>query len=236
MCLDFSVFTPGSAVIANTLWILEVMPGSVYSRDVSSTLAAPTAGGIGQGYWASYNRPFFPEVYTAMGYAGLNATYGPYLFGYSEYFRAGIFRREQSNITTLAGMQHTMSLNEWQTDPWSRNNSGFAISSRFDLSTYDPLPWLEFFYRGAWGAYDVKITMSSWMQMPALTQTAAATAPVASTPHLADDSNVMRVSTISGPTHQDQPVFTWLDPEWSNYANHFGLPDTYDFTFLQFHQ
>jgi hypothetical protein len=161
------------------------LPGSVFSADVSSILQA-------QGYWASYNRPWFSDVYTQMGYAQLvrmhtchqristtcgvcapawpvadsfvrvvfrvrracqNVTYGPYLFGYSRYFRGEMFAREQVNIHALLDMQRVMSLNKWQTDVLSRNNSGFAISSRFDLSTYDPVPSLGFFYRGAWGAY-----------------------------------------------------------------------------------
>lgn len=222
MVVDYSMFTPARPTLQNnTLWVLETMPGAVYQQDVSAILQE-------QGHWASYNRPFFAPVYTAMGYAALNQTYGvdnptnpsegPYLFGYSRYFRALIFDREQKNISSLYDMQRVMSLNKWQTDPLSRNNSGFAISSRFDLSTYDPIPSLGFFYHGAWGAYDVKITSSSWNQGV----NAAA-------------NHTMRVSTHSGPTSWDQKPFSWLDPEWTNYASHIGLPETYDFPFLQFH-
>jgi hypothetical protein len=222
MVVDYALFTPGAASLTpNTLWIIETLPGSFHNQDVTAILES-------QRHWASYNRPFFTPVYAAMGYQALNQTYGednptnptlgPYLFGYSRYFRALLFDREQKNISSLYDMQRVMSLNKWQTDPLSRNNSGFAISSRFDLSNYDPVPVLGFFYHGAWGAYDVKITMSDWNQGV----------------HAAVN-NTMRVSTHSGPTSWDQVPFSWLNPQWINYASHVGLPSVWDFPFLQFH-
>jgi hypothetical protein len=158
----------------------------VPQADVTATLRSTH-------YWASFNRPYFREVYLAMGYGELNATYGeqyPYLFGYDNYFRAELFRREQPKVQTLADMQRVMMLNQWQTDPFSYNNSGFAIAS--------------------------KISQQRWMVNDVTN----------------NEKDVMRVSTISGPTHVDQPVFSWTDPEWAG-ESHLGLPDTYDFVFLQ---
>jgi len=52
------------------------------------------------------------------------------------------------------------------------------------------------------GAYDAKITSHSWMSK-------------------------FTASIISGPTHEQQPVFTW-NPEWSHVL-HTGQPDSWDF-------
>jgi len=192
----------------------------MHSLDVTSVLQA-------EGYWASYNRPYQSVVYESLGYAKLNDTYGaefPFLFEqarpHSGYFRAQQYRREQVSIETVEDMQRVQGFNEWQTDPTSHDNSGFAIAARFDLSNDDPIPNLNFFYRGAWGAYDVKVTGAAWMLNDRSTE--------------AGREDLMRVSVINGPTHETQEPFSWLDPEWAEYTSHEGLPDVYDFDFVQF--
>lgn len=62
------------------------------------------------GYWASYNIPFFEKVYNMSGYPevakreGSDATYQlcP---------RAKIFRRDQSNVKDMKSMQYIMRYN-----------------------------------------------------------------------------------------------------------------------------
>lgn len=93
MVVDHKRFIPGQAIQPNTLWIASTMPGAVFTADVSDTLRT-------QSYWASYNRPYFRQIYNAMGYNLLAARYGNYLFGYDNYFRALMFHREQANVQT----------------------------------------------------------------------------------------------------------------------------------------
>jgi len=193
----------------------EQMPGAMYSLDVSSVLRA-------QGFWSSFNRPYVQEVYDALGYSYLNTTYGSYLFGYNGYFRQEMFAREAPRVSNLLGMQHTMRLNNWETDPWARNNSGWAISARWDLSRVpDPIPSLGWMGRGAHGGIDTKITGAAWMRNDL------------SSPNSPD---ILRVSVINGPTAQgaENPPFTWTDPEWDDSCWHEGHPDTFDFPFVEF--
>lgn len=48
MIIDYNLFTPGSEIRPNTLWIAEQIPGWVVSADESEVLSST-------GYWASYN-------------------------------------------------------------------------------------------------------------------------------------------------------------------------------------
>jgi len=221
MIVDFKLFTAGAPLQPGTLWIAEQLPVQLYSEDVTSVLQE-------YGYWASYNQPYNSAAYDLMGYAVLNATWGaqfPYLFDqagpHSMNFRAQLYRREQSSILTLADMQRVQTLNEWQTDPLSHNNSGLAIAARFDLSPVSTMP-LGWFNRSARGMYDSKITCSAWMHNV-----------VNSSLSLAGESLVMRVSLINSPTYAEQKPFSWLEPEWANSAPHVGLPDVYAFPYIQ---
>jgi hypothetical protein len=49
MIVDFNKFTPGQALPADTLWVVEEIPGLIQAADVTPTLA--------RGYWPSYNVP-----------------------------------------------------------------------------------------------------------------------------------------------------------------------------------
>ena len=55
MVLDLKLIEIETGIIPNnTLWIIEQISGKTVSEDVSSYLR--------QGYWASYNTPFFTEI------------------------------------------------------------------------------------------------------------------------------------------------------------------------------
>lgn len=43
------------------LWVLEQLPGTVEAADVSEVL-------LSQGYWPSFNVPYFPRIYNMSGY------------------------------------------------------------------------------------------------------------------------------------------------------------------------
>lgn len=69
MIVDNKQFTPGSPPRAGTLWIVSQAPGSIFSVDATPVLVA-------QGYWASYNIPYFPELWKLLGYESLVQQYG----------------------------------------------------------------------------------------------------------------------------------------------------------------
>lgn len=127
MVLDYKRYSPGQPLQQGTLWVISPMPGLVKAADVTDVLES-------QGYWASYNIPYFEELYVAMGYQALLDQYGPWEWSYSQSYRASIFAREQANIFNLTDMQRTLTWNHWKTDPVSRGDAGHAIQARYDLS------------------------------------------------------------------------------------------------------
>jgi hypothetical protein len=57
MVVDGTLFTAGAALPgADVLHIIEQMPGATFAADVTSVLLA-------NGYWASFNRPYFNQTY-----------------------------------------------------------------------------------------------------------------------------------------------------------------------------
>ena len=62
------------------------------------------------GYWASYNIPFFEVVYNMSGYPEVVAREGPDA-SYQLCPRAKIFRRDESKVTDMESMQYIMRYN-----------------------------------------------------------------------------------------------------------------------------
>jgi len=173
--VDYKLFTPGQALQPNTLWIAEQIPGWVVSADQTSSLDS-TAG---QGYWPSYNVPFFPFVYNISGYTQFKSN----AFSYEHCPRANIFRRDQNNVVDMPSFQQMMRYNQFQTDPLANRNACNGISSRCDLNT----PFVTKSGGGPYapfGGIDCKTT-DNIMQA---TQSALA---------------------VAGPTWQSQPPFAW---------------------------
>jgi len=144
---DYKKFQPNTELKANTLWILEQIPGMCESADVTNIMKS-------QGYWASYNIPYFPKIFSISGYPQMVAKYGDG-FSYTKCPRANIFRREHSTVDSVDKMKFIMRFNEWQYDPFSLNDPGNSISSRFDLEKSSP---------GAFGGLDSKMTSNEWIK------------------------------------------------------------------------
>jgi hypothetical protein len=200
MIVDHKQFTPGQPTRANTLWIASQIPGDVVTADVTSVL-------ISQGYWASYNIPYFPDLWNVLGYESLlqqAGADGEYLWSYGESFRAQIFARDAPNVKTIEDMQAIIQENNWQTDPLSKGSADLAIASRMDLSNGPLNP------NGAFGAIDAKLTAWSLMS---------------------PSTGVMNVLTKSGPTIETQPPFVWSTSPWAS-QSHVGLPDKFDFEWI----
>lgn len=59
MVLDTKLFVPGNAMPANTLFVVEQIPGTVQGSDVTNQLE--------QGFWPSYNVPYHKDIYVQSG-------------------------------------------------------------------------------------------------------------------------------------------------------------------------
>jgi hypothetical protein len=200
MVVDFKRYSPGASLVPGTLWVAEQIPGLVHRADVTAVLSA-------QGYWASYNIPYFADVYALSGFAALEQQQGSF-WSHAKYARAEIFARDAPNVGTLAAMQRIMRYNEYASDPFSRipNCSGavrnqcdpktsamLSVASRGDLMpTYATAAATTAHYGvlgynvagQCFGAVDSKV--ASWKHRHNLTALA-----------------------ICGPTNDAQPTFAW---------------------------
>jgi hypothetical protein len=71
MVIDTKRFIPGSSALPpGTLWIIEQIPGFTHRGDVTAVMAR-------QGYWPSYNVPFFEEIYKLSEYNGTCRAFYP---------------------------------------------------------------------------------------------------------------------------------------------------------------
>jgi len=125
IAVDHNLFTPGmKQLLPDTVWVVEQIPGYAESADVTDIVNK-------DGYWASYNVPYFPYIYNIMGFPGAVITYGP------EYSRncsrANIFQRDSRKVHSLKDVQRIMQYNEYQTDPFSSDNPCNTIAARCDL-------------------------------------------------------------------------------------------------------
>ncbi|XP_033924171.1 putative phospholipase B-like 2 [Melopsittacus undulatus] len=203
MVVDYNAFTPGRArPPQGVLTVLEQIPGLVVVADRTELLYQ-------QGYWASYNLPYFEEVFNASGTRELVEKYGDW-FSYDKNPRAQIFRRNQTLVHDLDSMVRLMRSNNYLQDPLSRcrgcdppQNAENAISARSDLNppngTY-PFPALR---QRCHGGTDMKVTSSGMVP-------------------------TMGLVAASGPAWEDVPPFRWSTSPCSALL-HMGHPDLWTF-------
>eukprot|EP00759_Apiculatamorpha_spiralis_P009811 PhF_6_TR16958/c0_g1_i1/m.25585 len=211
MVVNMNLYTKGEQhqLPDGLLWIAEQMPGMCPYMDVTKTLQA-------QGYWASFNRPYLPEVYVESGTYSMYQKYGDY-YSYTKYARPMIFARNATNIQSLDDLQRFMRYNNWQKDVLSKcpgctpyvTNPKLSIAERGDL-----VPILNTTRGDSWGvwapflhgpvavgAIDAKITSKSLMS-----------------------SSLVGV-IVSGPTWDQQPPFQWSTSPVNNDVPHIGQVD-----------
>ncbi len=173
--------------------MFEEVPGLYHIEDMTDLF-------VKQGYWASYNVPFFPDIRNASGYAKLCQFDKDYCFETAP--RATLFREHQATVHDLASGNSVLSYNNFQNDAASRNDSCNAIACRGDLEPNEAS-------RGAFGALDTKVSSA----------TAAKRNP----------GIPPQILARLGPTSEQQPVFCWSQlADESSYV-HNGQPDCYDF-------
>lgn len=198
MVMDLKLFTPGTAPPSGFLNVFEEVPGLTHTADMTSVL-------VQQGYWASYNVPYFPDIAEASGYAKLCKADKDLCFDTAP--RAYIFRDNQAQIKDLSGGNWMLSYNNFQIDAASKNDSCNTIACRGDLE-----PKVE--SRGAFGALDTKVSSAvNAKRYP---------------------GNAPQIMARLGPTSQQQPKFCWSSiSDESSYVHH-GQPDCFDFSPVTF--
>ena len=200
--LDLSRFSPGSPPPSDTFWLLEEIPGLVTARDMTATL-------LQQGYWASYNIPYFDDISVQSGNVAA-CKYeldGKHASCWESNPRANIFRERQSSITTYEQLQRLLQYNDWTNDPLSLGDPHYAVSARNDLR-----PDAGSVYPS--GGVDCK--------------TSSAVRASAPRPE---------VDLHYGPTWDDQPVFCWSSFErtyGTAVYSHFGQPDCANFSWTSY--
>lgn len=132
LVIDYNTFTPGAAMPDNVVRLVEQVPGLTHQADISQQLAS-------LGYWASYNRPFFPTVREASGHASAEDKYGA-LYSYDKGPRAVIFKHLAGSVNDLFGMRSVMNRNAFPNEGVLPEEPGHAISARMDLDTINHLP------------------------------------------------------------------------------------------------
>eukprot|EP01028_Stygiella_incarcerata_P004746 TRINITY_DN2062_c0_g1_i1.p1 TRINITY_DN2062_c0_g1~~TRINITY_DN2062_c0_g1_i1.p1 ORF type:complete len:552 (+),score=127.28 TRINITY_DN2062_c0_g1_i1:94-1749(+) len=197
MVVNMNLFVPGSEIADGLLWIAEQIPGYVHSGDVSRVLAD-------QGYWGSYNIPFFQDVYNQSGYPAQKEKYGDN-YSYERCPRALIFKRDASSVKNMDDAKLIMRYNDYLHDPISKGNPIAAIAARADLPCSDPK-----YTEHAFGAVDAKLTSYSLMT-----------------------STGRKNLAVCGPTTDQQPAFQWSGTSFDS-ISHIGLPDRFDFDWQSF--
>lgn len=199
MVLDYKLFTPGEPIIPGTLLILEQLPGIVEVADMSVFLQEKT-------YWASYNLPYFPYIFNMSGTRESYEKFGSW-FSYDGAPRAQMFKRDHNKVVDMDSMMKLMRYNDYKHDPLARCNctppySGEnAISARSDLNPAEGKYPIAALGHRQHGGIDAKLTNSEMVK-------------------------TLQCVAVSGPTHDQQPVFKWSTSGWKRPMGH---PDAWDF-------
>jgi hypothetical protein len=132
MIVDYNQFKAGATLSDNTLWVLESIPGATHSQDVSSVLRK-------QGYWASFNRPYFDDIRAASGHAAAQKSHGS-LYSFNDSPRGHIFKEVSPSVESITDMRGVMTQNTYPDTGVEPNEPGHEISARMDLSPNQPIP------------------------------------------------------------------------------------------------
>jgi len=211
MVLDYKLFTPGSVPPLGTFTVLEQMPGPyIVYADMTSWL-------IQYGYWASYNRPYFAEIYNISNQWALYYEYGEH-YSWNNTARAEIFRRNQSAVVNETSYRQLMIYNNFQYDPISTQDCNFgasgsnAISERGDLTpaVSDCIPTLR---PQNEAGIDLKYTNKAGMN--------------------GNPGGQLVVTAQSSPTYDQQPPFDW-STSWLSFVPHMGQPNLWKFPYVTY--
>lgn len=198
--------------------VLEEMPGLIHWEDMTTKF-------VNDGFWPSYNNPFFADIAKVSGQDDLCLKDSNKCYETDP--RALIFEREQKKVHDLASFKAVMGFNEWESDPLSQNNSCFAIACRNDLqpNVTKILPY---------GAIDAKVSSLRMAASGGNKQPAELDYDPESFKSVA----IPLVYSRLGPTTDEQTPFCWSQFKHTRNArgktwNHYGHPDCFDFDWQQ---
>ncbi|XP_020505546.1 putative phospholipase B-like 2 [Labrus bergylta] len=203
MIVDYNHFTPGKTDTKEGLFVvLEQIPGQIVYTDKTQEL-------LEKGYWASYNIPYYVDIFNASGCNELVEKFGPW-FSLDQNPRAQIFRRNQTAVTDLDSMVRLMRYNNFKEDPLSRcdgcdppGNGENAISARSDLNPANGTYPFGALRQRPHGGTDMKMTSYAMFR----------------------DYGML---AVSGPTWDQVPPFQWSTSPYKDLM-HMGHPDTWTF-------
>jgi len=203
MIIDYKLFRPHSPLKDGTLTILEQLPTFIKYEDMTHLLRS-------QGYWPSYNVPFFKEVFNLSGAPERVAKYGDW-FTYEKTPRALIFKRDQSKVVDMASMIKLMRSNDYKHDPFSRcecnppYSGENAISARSDLNLENGTYPFQALGLRSHAATDMKVTSYDLYKKG------------------------QRFIAQSGPTFDNVPAFDWSTSFYREKVSHAGHPQIWKF-------
>jgi len=194
MILDMNLFVPGSSYKSGLFTVCEEIPGLIHYEDMTSTLYS-------NGFWPSYNIPYFEDVYSESGnklvcHMGMKMNNTD--FCYDTCPRANIFRDRQDTIMTMDDFKYMINYNDWENDPLSEGDACDAIACRRDLES-------DVSSRYPAGGLDGKAS--------SVLSATSQSSPI--------------IHARLGPTNDDQPYFCWSQLK-QTYV-HVGHPDCFNF-------
>ncbi|XP_051888321.1 putative phospholipase B-like 2 [Pristis pectinata] len=203
MIVDYNFFTPGQLDInKNLLTLLEQIPGQIVIADKTDEL-------MQSGYWASYNIPYFEEIFNASGKLALFKEYGDW-FSYNKSPRALIFHRNQTMVTDMDSMIKLMRYNNFMNDSLSicqqcdpKPNGENSISARSDLNPVNGSYPFSALGQRSHGGTDMKVTSFELHK-------------------------AYQMIAVSGPTWDEVPAFQWSKSPFRKLV-HMGHPDLWRF-------
>ncbi|XP_030271663.1 putative phospholipase B-like 2 [Sparus aurata] len=203
MIVNYNHFTPGKTDIKEELFVvLEQIPGLIVFTDKTQEL-------LEKGYWASFNIPYYVDIFNASGCNELVEKYGSW-FSLDQNPRAQIFRRNQTAVTDVDSMVRLMRYNNFKEDPLSKcegcdppANGENAISARSDLNPANGTYPFGALRQRSHGGTDMKMTSYGMYR----------------------DYGMV---AVSGPTWDQVPPFQWSTSPYKDLM-HMGHPDTWAF-------
>eukprot|EP01035_Chromulina_nebulosa_P018640 gene18640-24381_t len=124
MVIDFDKFTSGNYPSQGFLTVLEEVPGYIHYEDLTHHLNS-------EGYWASYNNPYFDDIFILSGYIELCEADASSCHDTDP--RALIFADIQSSVNDIYTLEKVIGYNHFKYDTYSMNDSCNTISCRQDL-------------------------------------------------------------------------------------------------------
>ncbi|RHW72330.1 lysosomal/endosomal membrane protein p67 [Trypanosoma brucei equiperdum] len=219
----------------NTFWVLEQLPGTapplgITSKDMTSVLNTT-------GYWASYNRPYFPNVYNLSGTLKMQEEYGDF-YSYKNYSRARIFERDQGSVVDIESMKRLMRYNNYTKDPFSLipNCTGaVGMDDDGNVTNVCKPPYSAMLSIAARGDLNPPGNATEYgplVRSVGHVNSGAIDAKIATWTGMVKNPESYTAHVVCGPTTDNQPPFQWVDGMFDPMPPTYGLLKLYNFSFV----